>query len=154
MYEIKVTSENDTINVAYMLGKHLFPGSIITLEGELGVGKTTFTKGIAQALNIKQVINSPTFTIIKEYDGNLPLYHMDAYRIDDDNEDLGFEEYFYGNGICVIEWPQRIRSQIPQERLEINFYLIDNDIRLLVFKPYGKQYEKICEDLQYEKIID
>ena len=153
MYSVKVNNEEETLIVAYHLGKKLFPGCLITLDGDLGAGKTTFTKGIAKGLEIKQIVNSPTFTIIKEYEGKLPLYHMDVYRINDD-EDLGFDEYFYGNGVTVIEWANNIRSLLPHERLSLNIVILSDSARHLKFTPFGKKYGQICEDLKHEKIID
>lgn len=98
-------TENDTQDFAYRLAKELQPNDVLTLEGQLGVGKTTFTKGLAKGLDVKRNISSPTFTIVKEYRGRLPLYHMDVYRLENSMEDIGFDDYFFGNGITVIEWP-------------------------------------------------
>lgn len=151
--EIHIKNLSDTANLAFKIGKHLFPGAIITLEGDLGAGKTTFTQGLAKALNITKIVNSPTFTIIKEYDGDLPLYHMDAYRLDDDLEDLGIDEYFYANGVCVIEWASKILSQIPDKRLHINIFIEAETSRLFEIIPYGEKYEQLCEVLFNEKII-
>lgn len=150
-YMFNVSSEKETNTLGYELGKLLFPNSIVALEGNLGVGKTTFTKGIAEGLNIKQVVNSPTFTIIKEYEGNLNLYHMDVYRISEE-EDLGIDEYFYSDGVTVIEWPENINSLLPEEKLIIEINKIDETKRQFVFKPVGKKYEQICEVLKNEKI--
>src|SRR5699024_12262642 len=99
-----IKSDQETIVVENHLSALLKQGNVITLEGDLGAEKTTFTKGIAQGLGITDVISSPTFTIIKEYQGVLPLYHMDAYRLEFSEEDLGFDEYFAGEGISVVEW--------------------------------------------------
>lgn len=93
------------------LGSLLQPGDVLALEGDLGAGKTTFTKGLAKGLDIKRNVNSPTFTIIKEYHGRLPLYHMDVYRVEDSFEDLGFDEYFDGNGVTVVEWAHLVKEQ-------------------------------------------
>src|SRR5699024_12294850 len=93
-------------------------GSVITLECDLGDSKTTFTKGFAKGLGIKRAVSSPTFTIIKEYLGNLPLYHMDAYRLEYSEEDIGFEEYFEAEGVSIIEWASFISDFLPEERLE------------------------------------
>ncbi|QVK18766.1 tRNA (adenosine(37)-N6)-threonylcarbamoyltransferase complex ATPase subunit type 1 TsaE [Mycoplasmatota bacterium] len=153
-YQVEVNNLRETQNLAIEIGKRLFPGTVITLEGDLGAGKTTFTKGIALALNINKTVNSPTFTIIKEYEGDLPLYHMDTYRISDDLEDLGFDEYFYANGVTLIEWARHIQSQLPSERLEINLYVTGETKRVFEFFPLGQKYEQLCEVLVNEKIID
>ena len=98
------------------------------------------------------MINSPTFTIIKEYEGNLNLYHMDVYRIQD--EDLGFDEYFYHDGVTVIEWADNIKSLLPQERLVIRIEKVSENQRVIELEPLGFKYEKLCEELENEKIID
>ena len=115
------------------------------LNGELGSGKTIFTKGIAMALGIKDTITSPTFTIIKEYEGELPLYHMDVYRLDGATEGVGIEEYFTKGGVVVIEWANSIKDILPKERLDIKFVVTDENKRVLVLCPHGKQYEDLCD---------
>lgn len=129
------------------LGSLLQPGDVLALEGDLGAGKTTFTKGLAKGLNITRNVNSPTFTIIKEYLGRLPLYHMDVYRVEDSFEDLGFDEYFEGNGVTVVEWAHLVKEQLPEELLTIYLYLDDNDSRKLVLEPQGKRYEELCKEI-------
>ena len=118
---------------------------IICLDGELGSGKTVFTKGIANALGIKESITSPTFTIIKEYDGELPLYHMDVYRLNGSVEGTGIEEYFHKGGVVVIEWADMIHDILPEERLDIKFKVVGENSRVLILKPHGKKYEELCE---------
>lgn len=144
-YKITTHSELETIELAQNFESEKFPNMIICLDGELGSGKTIFTKGIANALGIKENITSPTFTIIKEYDGELPLYHMDVYRLDGNTDGIGIEEYFTKGGVVVIEWSNTIKDILPKERLEIKFKVIDENKRLLVLTPYGKQYEDLCE---------
>lgn len=129
------------------LGSLLQPGDVLALEGDLGAGKTTFTKGLAKGLDIKRNVNSPTFTIIKEYHGRLPLYHMDVYRVEDSFEDLGFDEYFDGNGVTVVEWAHLVKEQPPEELLTIYLYLDDHDSRRLVLDPKGKRYEELCKEI-------
>lgn len=129
------------------LGSLLQPGDVLALEGDLGAGKTTFTKGLAKGLDIKRNVNSPTFTIIKEYHGRLPLYHMDVYRVEDSFEDLGFDEYFDGNGVTVVEWAHLVKEQLPEELLTIYLYLDDHDSRRLVLDPKGKRYEELCKEI-------
>lgn len=144
-YKITTKSEMETIRIAQDFESEKFPNMIICLDGELGSGKTVFTKGIANALGIKDSITSPTFSIIKEYDGELPLYHMDVYRLDGNTEGVGIEEYFNKGGVVVIEWADTIKDILPKEYLHIKFKVIDENKRLLILTPYGKQYEELCE---------
>lgn len=146
--EFKVTTHNEieTMELAQNIESEKFPNMVICLDGELGSGKTVFTKGIANALGIKEVITSPTFTIIKEYlYGEMPLYHMDVYRLDGSTDGIGIEEYFFKNGIVVIEWSDTIKDILPKERLDIKIKVVDENKRLFVFNPKGKQYEELCE---------
>ncbi|SHF00387.1 tRNA threonylcarbamoyladenosine biosynthesis protein TsaE [Seinonella peptonophila] len=103
------------------LAKVLFPGDVLALEGELGAGKTTFAQGVARGLGITETIDSPTFTIVKEYPSKLPLYHLDLYRLQTSEEALDFEEYFYGDGICLIEWATRAKDWLPEETFWLHF---------------------------------
>lgn len=144
-YKITTYSEKDTIELAQNFESEKFPNMIICLDGELGSGKTIFTKGIADALGIKDTITSPTFTIIKEYDGELPLYHMDVYRLDGKTDGVGIEEYFTKGGVVVIEWAHTIADILPKERLDIKFKIVDENKRVLILTPYGKKYEDLCE---------
>ena len=145
--EYKFTSKNEmnTIELAQNFESEKFPNMIICLNGELGSGKTVFTKGIANALGIKESITSPTFTIIKEYEGELPLYHMDVYRLNGSVEGTGIEEYFTKGGVVVIEWADTIKDILPEERLDIKFKVAGENTRVLVLKPHGKKYEELCE---------
>ena len=146
--EYKLTSynEKDTAEIAENIESEKFPNMVICLNGDLGSGKTVFVKAFAHALGIAENITSPTFNIIKEYEqGELPLYHMDVYRLEDNKEDIGIEEYFDKSGITIIEWADMIPNRLPDERLEIKFKIIDEDTRILILKPYGKMYEEICE---------
>jgi tRNA threonylcarbamoyladenosine biosynthesis protein TsaE len=146
-YEVISTKLEDTQLFSKRLASFLQPGDVITLEGDLGAGKTAFTKGLAVGLGIKRNVNSPTFTIIKEYQGNMPLYHMDVYRLEDSYEDLGFEEYFNGNGVTVVEWAHLIEEQLPVERLNIFIHHQGNDSRKIVVKPVGERYEQLCKEI-------
>ena len=145
--EFKVTtrSEFETIEIAQNFESEKFPNMIICLNGELGSGKTVFTKGIANALGIDESITSPTFTIIKEYDGELPLYHMDVYRLDGNVSGIGIEEYFTKGGVVVIEWADTIKEYLPSERLDLKFKILDENKRVLIMEPHGKKYEDLCE---------
>ena len=144
-YKVTMKDEFDTIELAQNFESEKFPNMVICLNGELGSGKTVFTKGIANALGITDTITSPTFSIIKEYEGELPLYHMDVYRLDGNYEGVGIEEYFTKGGVVVIEWADTIKDILPNERLDIKFKVVGEDKRVLVIKPYGKQYEELCE---------
>ena len=146
--EYKYTSRSidDTLRIAENIESEKFPNMVICLEGELGSGKTVFTKGFANALGIEETITSPTFTIIKEYlNGELPLYHMDVYRLGETDESIGYKDYFKKGGVTIIEWADIIKNDLPKERLDIRFKVIDEDTRVLVFTPYGQEYEELCD---------
>lgn len=145
--EFKITTKNEeeTIELAQNFESEKFPNMVICLRGDLGSGKTIFTKGIANALGITETITSPTFNIIKEYEGELPLYHMDVYRLNGKVDDLGLEEYYKKGGVVVIEWADMIEDYLPEERLDIKIKAIDEDIRVFIIRPYGQQYEEMCE---------
>lgn len=145
-YKITTHSELETIEIAQNLESEKFPNMIICLDGELGSGKTVFTKGFAQALGIEEIITSPTYTIIKEYlNGELPLYHMDVYRLDGNTDGIGIEEYFTKGGVVIIEWSETIKDILPKERLDIKIKVLDEEKRNLVFIPHGKKYEELLE---------
>lgn len=146
-FEIITHTTEETMRIAEKLAVLLHPGDVITLQGDLGAGKTTFTKGLGIGLGVTRTINSPTFTIVKEYMGELPLYHMDVYRLEDSEEDIGFDEYFYGDGISVVEWPQFITEFLPEKRLDISLKTIEEDKRQMILAPKGHDFEKICEEL-------
>ena len=143
-YKITTHSEKETIELAQNLESEKFPKMVICLNGDLGSGKTVFAKGFAQAMGITEV-TSPTFNIIKEYYGELPLYHMDMYRVENNVDNLGLEEYYEKNGVTIIEWAEMIEDQLPEERLEITFKIIDEETRVLVINAYGDKYIAICE---------
>ena len=144
-YKITARSEMDTIALAQNLESEKFPNMVICLNGELGSGKTLFTKGFANALGIGETITSPTFNIIKEYDGELPLYHMDVYRLDGNTEGTGIEEYFTKGGVVIIEWANTIKNILPEHRLDIKFKIAGENSRILIITPHGNEYEELCE---------
>ena len=146
-YIVRTNSTEETLQFSKELAQKLQPGDVITLEGDLGAGKTTFTKGLAVGLDINKNVSSPTFTIIKEYNGRLPLYHMDVYRLEDSDEDLGFDEYFEGQGVTVVEWAHLIEDQLPKELLQINIAHGEENSRILTITPKGKRYEMLCKEL-------
>ena len=119
---IETNSASETLALGEKLGKAAKPGQIYTLNGDLGVGKTVLTQGFAKGLGITEAVNSPTFTIIQEYEsGRMPFYHFDVYRIGDieEMEEIGYDDYFYGNGICLIEWANLIEEILPEQIIEI-----------------------------------
>lgn len=118
---IETYSEKETMQAGFDQGKAATKGQIICLDGDLGTGKTVFTKGFAKGLGIEEHITSPTFTIVNEYEGHIPLYHFDVYRIGDPDEmfDIGYEEYFFGDGVCLVEWADNISELIPAYAVRI-----------------------------------
>ncbi len=145
-YKYIANDESDTIGLAENIESEHFPGMVICLNGELGSGKTVFTKAFANALGISDDVTSPTFNIIKEYpNGELPLYHMDVYRLEGKVNELGLDEYFDGDGVTIIEWADMITEHLPKERLDISIRVTGEDTRVFILKPYGKKYEDICE---------
>lgn len=147
-YKITTKDEMDTLLLAQNIESEKFPDMVICLIGELGSGKTVFVKGFAQALGINETITSPTFTIVKEYEsGELPLYHMDVYRLEDNKDNIGLSDYFNKGGITIIEWADMIESELPEERLDIRFRVVDENTRVLTFIPHGKAYEDLCESV-------
>ena len=140
---IKVNNLEETIALGNRLGLLLQPNMLLTLSGDLGAGKTTFTKG----LGITKVINSPTFTILKQYQGRLNLSHFDAYRLEGQDDDLGFEEIFDSDDVCVVEWANFIEDILPVDRLTIEIKKIDENIREFVFKTNSEKYAQVVEAL-------
>ena len=145
-YKLTSRCEEDTLEIAENIESEKFPGMVICLDRELGSGKTVFVKGFAKALGIKETVTSPTFSLVKEYyDGEMPLFHMDVYRLDDSNKNFGLDDYLNQDGVCVIEWPEMIEEQLPEERLDVTIKVIDDDVRVFVFVPHGEQYEELCQ---------
>lgn len=147
-YKVTTYSEEETIELAQNIESEKFPNMVICLQGDLGSGKTMSTKGFAKALEVKEEITSPTFNIIKEYtSGELPLYHMDVYRLDGKVDDLGIEEYYTRGGITIIEWADMIPDYLPENRLDIKIKSSSEieDKRTIVLIPHGQKYEEICE---------
>ena len=140
-----------TQTIAENLAAYLKSQDVILLDGDLGAGKTTFTKGLAKGLGIKRNVKSPTFTLIREYnEGRLPLYHMDVYRLEETGgAELGLEEYFNGDGVSVVEWSEFIAEDLPKDYLKINIQKDDNDDdkRTLIFDPHGVRYEELVNEL-------
>ena len=147
-YKITTYSEEETIELAQNLESEKFPNMVICLRGDLGSGKTIFTKGFARAMEIQEEVTSPTFNIIKEYlSGDMPLFHMDVYRLDGNVDELGIEEYFTKKGVTIIEWADMIPDYLPDKRLDIKIRNSEEDEnkRTITITPYGRKYEEICE---------
>ena len=148
MVKIYLDGEEQTKEIGYRLGKLLTPGSVICLIGDLGAGKTTMTQSLAKAIGVDDYITSPTFTIVNEYEGNMPLYHFDVYRIGSSEEmyDIGYDEYINSDGVCIIEWANLIEDILPEEYLHIELKYKDMS-REMILNPVGKRYEKLVEEL-------
>ena len=152
LLKISTKSPEETEEVGYNIGKLLNGGEIICMVGDLGAGKTTMTKSLARGLEIEDYITSPTFTIVNEYEGRLKLYHFDVYRIGDIEEmyDLGYEEYFYSDGVCIIEWSNLIEDILPKERITIEIKRgIDDNTRDIIIDGTGQKYEDLIKELNY-----
>ncbi len=151
---IKTTGVKETIAIGRRLGRLLTPGDVICLTGELGAGKTCLVKGIADGLGIKETrITSPTFIIVNEYSGRIPLYHIDLYRIGiiEDLRDIGIEEIMFGNGVTAIEWAERIMDKLPDERLDITMTWVDDKTRTININAFGHHHREILNKLMYKQ---
>ena len=143
-----VENSEQTIKVGYALGSLLNASDVVLLEGDLSAGKTTFTKGIGQALGVTRVINSPTFTIVKTYSGRVNLYHMDLYRLDGLGNDLDLYEYFEGDGICVVEWPHQVDDLLPDEYVSVNITRTGQNTREIKIEGIGEKYKKLVGEIK------
>jgi tRNA threonylcarbamoyladenosine biosynthesis protein TsaE len=144
-------SPDETIRLGRRIGELAIAGDIFLLTGVLGAGKTCLTQGIAYGLGIKEYTLSPSFVLVRELYGRLPLYHMDLYRLENLAEiaDLGLDDYFYGKGVCAVEWANRSLTLLPQEHLYIEIsYLGDNE-RQLTLKPSGHRYTELLEKIRF-----
>lgn len=144
-------SVEETVALGEKLGALAMPGDFIALTGELGSGKTQFARGVAAGLGVDPAVpvTSPTYTLMNLYTGRFPLYHFDLYRLagDQDVAELGFEEYFFGSGVCIVEWAERLRLILPDDRLTILFSYGDDNSRRISFVPHGVRYEALVENL-------
>lgn len=147
--EIVSKSKEETIKIGELVASKLEPNFVILLTGDLGAGKTTFTQGVANGLGIKGKIISPTFNILKCYfNSKLNLYHIDAYRLEDNDKDIGLEEFIDGDGVCLIEWPKYISNLLPDEYLEIKISNLGDDNRKLEICANSEKYAGIVEILK------
>ncbi|OAB46342.1 tRNA (adenosine(37)-N6)-threonylcarbamoyltransferase complex ATPase subunit type 1 TsaE [Paenibacillus glacialis] len=138
----------DTEALAAWLAEVAIPGTVIGLDGDLGAGKTAFSQLFAKYLGVKGIVNSPTFTIIKEYEGRLPFYHMDVYRLSmDEADELGLDEYFYGEGVSLVEWSQIISELLPESHLHLFLETTGVDQRKITVRGFGEPYEEWCCNL-------
>ncbi|MFZ5354316.1 MAG: tRNA (adenosine(37)-N6)-threonylcarbamoyltransferase complex ATPase subunit type 1 TsaE [Bacillota bacterium] len=150
MLKLVTDSVEETFELGQKLGILLQKGNIICLSGDLGAGKTAFTKGIGKGLGVKEYVTSPTYTIINEYTGRIPLYHFDVYRLENVDEmyELGYEEYFFGDGAVVLEWADNVKEIIPAERLWVTILKTRNDdSREIIMEPTGDIYKDIVKEL-------
>ena len=147
MLSIITRNADETATLGMRLGRLLKAGDFIALIGELGSGKTRFVQGVAAGLNVEpgRPVNSPTYSLLHIHSGRLPLYHFDLYRLsgDEDVEQLGFSEYFYGDGVSLVEWADRLHMEMPAERLTITFSYLGEDERRIDFTPRGNSYEAL-----------
>jgi tRNA threonylcarbamoyladenosine biosynthesis protein TsaE len=151
MLKLISNSAEDTHNIGKKLGRLLRKGSIICLSGDLGAGKTALTQGIAKGMGVEEYVTSPTYTIINEYQGRIPLYHFDVYRLNDVEEmyELGYEEYFFGDGAVVVEWADIVRDIVPADRLWITIlHTKDENSREIILEPTGEAYDEIVKGLE------
>ena len=145
---IIINDSEQMILLGKKIGELAFANMVITMEGDLGAGKTTMTKGIALGLGIKEIVNSPTFTIMKTYKGKFDLYHLDVYRINDPYSDFELEEYFENNGVCVIEWASQIKPILPDEFLEIIITDLGNNKRQVMLRSDSMKYNNVISEVQ------
>lgn len=152
---IKIKDLDGMAVFATTLAKYLSAGDLVLLNGDLGAGKTTLSQFIGKALGVKRNINSPTFNIIKSYQGsNLRLHHMDCYRLEDSEEDLGFDEYFEDEAVILIEWSQFISEFLPPSSLTINMTTLNESERNIELEAQGVHYAKIKEEVERELSVD
>lgn len=147
MLKIITKTPQELLYLGERMATFLQAGDLIALDGDLGAGKTTLTQGLAKGLGVKDIVNSPTFTLIHEYQGSqLPLYHFDVYRLEkpEELEDLGYEEYFYGEGVTVVEWAEMIGDYLPENYLHL----------LIGHVPEGREIALVAKGERYEKLIE
>jgi tRNA threonylcarbamoyladenosine biosynthesis protein TsaE len=148
--ELTTNSPEETRELGVKLGELAQPGDVFLMTGELGAGKTCLTQGIAWGLGIKEYVLSPTFVIMRELYGRLPLYHMDLYRLDniDESQDLGLDDYLYGLGLCVVEWADKALSILPKKRLDIHISYVSDTGRSFRFEARGERYLDMIKALR------
>ena len=142
-------SPDETRRIGEIVGHLAGPGDVYCLDGDLGAGKTVFARGVAVGLGVSGRVASPTFTLINEHQGRFPFYHMDVYRLGDPGEmaDLGYEEYFYGDGVTLVEWAGQVADILPGDRLDIEISSAGDDCRKVTLIPRGERYHRLVEEL-------
>ncbi len=152
MITLKTKSPAETKALGEKIGRRLQGGEVIALIGELGAGKTCLTQGFALGLGIssREYVNSPSFTLVNEYRGRIPLYHFDLFRLKDagEVEELGYEEYFYGDGVTIIEWAGKAESLLPEEYLRVELTSPGGDQRLIKLQPLGQRYREVLKNIR------
>ncbi len=148
MVTFHTESAGETEKLGERIGSVLEPGIVVALTGDLGAGKTTLTKGIARGLAVSDLIHSPTFTLIHEHKGRLPVYHFDLYRLDSPEQldDLGYEDYFYGDGVSIVEWSEKAQELLPPDHIELRI-TGDGDCRTFEIKATGAHSEQVLSKL-------
>lgn len=156
LLRLETNSAQETEQLGQEIGKLLQPGDVIALNGSLGAGKTCLVRGMARGMGVVDRVSSPTFTLINEYDGDLPLYHMDMYRLahPEELEDLGYEEYFYGSGVTVLEWASQVEPYLPGVRLDVLITKVTHredeaDTRVFELVPRGERFEQMLKELKH-----
>ena len=145
---VKSNSREETLALGEKIGHLLKPKMLLCLNGDLAAGKTTFTQGLAKGLGVKEIVNSPTFNILKIYEGRLRLYHIVAYRLKDNPYDLGFEEFLDAGGVMVIEWFDYIKDSIDAEYLKVDMSYVDETTRKITIEAQGRKYEDIIKEIE------
>ncbi|AJY73934.1 tRNA (adenosine(37)-N6)-threonylcarbamoyltransferase complex ATPase subunit type 1 TsaE [Paenibacillus beijingensis] len=145
--------EQDTVELAGLLASWAVPGTVLILDGDLGAGKTRFSQAFAAAIGVQGVVNSPTFTIIKEYAGrSMPFYHMDVYRLSQEEADeLGLDDYFFGEGVTIVEWGSLIGDLLPPQRLHLYIEHLGGDKRRIKLHGIGERYASWCTQLRQDR---
>ncbi len=143
-------SETQTRRLGVRLASFLMPGDVLALSGDLGTGKTRWAQGVCKGLAVTEPVVSPTFTLVNEYTGHLPVYHIDLYRIVNESEVLtfGLEDYLYGDGVTLIEWAERAGSYLPENHLSIELFHLEETKRRVVLRPYGRRYADLLADFK------
>lgn len=155
MFRKNTNTPEATQYIAQQLAQLLEPGDVLTLSGDLGAGKTTFTQGLAKGLDVQEQVNSPTFTLIREYDGRMPLYHMDVYRLGENaaTESLGIDEYLFGDGVSVIEWAEYIEPLLPDDYFQVQIRKLGESAREITISGHGTYSAERIEELNQRCLI-
>ncbi len=143
-------SEQETVELGSRMGKLLGAGDIVLLYGGLGAGKTVLTRGIALGLGTRDMVTSPTYTLMHRYEGRVPIFHFDLYRLGGPDEvlDLGYEEFFYGDGVSVVEWPERLEYLCPEEYVKVEMEAAGDGIRKITVNAIGDRYSRFEKELK------